>query len=578
MRGSGGGLLDIGLAAGTRQRGDHREAAVAVALTLTLALAIAVLYGRAVRLWWLGDDLALLRLASDHRLTDVLLSPAFWRSLPGGVFTPLQVVSLEADLALWGMRPVFYYLHHLVALWAAAAAIFFLYRFWLTGAAAFAVALLFLLGVPTAAVAQQVMVRHYLEGLVFAAAAATVFVGGLRRRSRPLLLLAAACYLGAMAYKEIYVALPLLLLLLPEQSLTARWRASAPLWLALVFYLAWRWAMLGTLYGGYGFVLRPAELPAAVPLLSRVAAREVWGSGWLAWPLGLLTAAVVLRLALSHRRGAGLALAGLALAVLPVLPLVVAPAPRYFLLLWLALAGACVAALARRAEGVATPRPLVALAVLGLVLLTVQNRRAWNEVHGRLQRVAREGKSFLAMGAGELLRQPLAEPHYLGGVRWLRERRLGRGPAGGWFYDDLFLWSPEAAGRRVWGYPAPGKGLTDLTRDLPRLKRRHRQSVRWQAPLEVELRVEPPWFSWRFGPGREGEYAFVEGEGVGVFPVPAAGRWRLRRRGRQAIRVRYEADGWRTYSPLLVVDFGRAGGVRWRRGSGGRSAVAEAAR
>src|SRR5207249_3126374 len=70
-----------------------------------------------------------------------------------------------------------------------------------------------------------------------------------------------------MLAKEISVPLPLLLALLPEGEFRARIRGLVPHAFALLLYCLWRWWMLGTLFGGYGWAITDmGSLIASLPI------------------------------------------------------------------------------------------------------------------------------------------------------------------------------------------------------------------------------------------------------------------------------------------------------------------------
>ena len=184
-------MTEIGSGNRSRSRSQNRipsdsrsrPGAIAI-LLLTSAAATWGLYGRVLRLWWTNDDFYALHVLHGRSLAEAFLSPGVWRQ--SRMFTPLLMLSFDADLLAFGLRPEAFYAHQLVALAAAAAALVAVLRLWLPWTLALLAALLFLAGVPTIAWAQELLVRHYAEGLILAAFATRLFVLSLRR-GRPTL-------------------------------------------------------------------------------------------------------------------------------------------------------------------------------------------------------------------------------------------------------------------------------------------------------------------------------------------------------------------------------------------------------
>ena len=227
--------------------------------SLALVAVVGMLYGNATRLWWTLDDFYCIRFLHEHAPLSYLFSPDLWRQ--HRMFTPLLLLSYQADALAFGFRPQPFYVHQLAALAATAAALFCVLRLWLVPRVAFAAALLFLLGAPVVAWVPELLVRHYVEGLLCALLSVACFIACVRGKRPGLSLLSAALYFAAMLAKEVYVPLVALLLLLPEGDLRLRVRRARPHFVSLVVYLVWRYAMLGTFAGGYGWTVRPEELP-----------------------------------------------------------------------------------------------------------------------------------------------------------------------------------------------------------------------------------------------------------------------------------------------------------------------------
>jgi hypothetical protein len=537
----------------------RRAAADVLAAAALLALSWA-LYHRAAGLWWSHDDLFQLRYLLTWSPGQYALDPEVWRRLPFKMLTPLLFLSLDLDLSLFGLSPRGFYLHQILAVGLCAVALHAVLRLWLQPLWSFAGAFLFLISPPVASLAPLLMVRHYPEAILFLLLAVWGYVRAVRSGRIGWAVLAAVFYLAAMLAKEIAVPLVLLLPLIPEGGLRTRLRCALPPAVALALYLAWRVHMLGTLLGGYGWVVAPGDWPGLALALPGKIGRELLGAPSVAgWLTALILLAGLLLLAARGARAAVLVFAAALLAILPVLPVSTEMAPRYAVLpaLGIAAAFAFGGAWAERFRGV------LLLAACGGGLLV--NREVWAGTLERLERMSAENRFFLEMGPGDLLRLPLGPPASMGELQWYKQEKLGRAGGSGWFFDDLYLCSGAAEGRRVFGWDPAARRVVDVTAEMPARRRAHCSAVRWNAPLSVRFTGGGPAVLWDLGSYREGRYSLVFGDGIQAFEVPRQGGFQVRNARRLVLRVRYEApEGWVTYSPELAVDFTK-GEFRWER-------------
>ena len=200
---------------------------------------------------WRADDTQILAQAFRYDVLDNFFNPEIWRQLSPANLTPWVVASFEIDLFLFGLSPIGFYTHQLVAIALVAIACFMLVRLWLDQRFAFAAALIFLLGLPTTAAANNLMTRHYVEGLLFACAAVYFCVGYLRGGQSKHLAVAAAFYLLSITAKEVFVPLVFLIPLLVQGPNRYRFKALVVFLIVSGVYTLWRGLMLEGLVVGY---------------------------------------------------------------------------------------------------------------------------------------------------------------------------------------------------------------------------------------------------------------------------------------------------------------------------------------
>jgi hypothetical protein len=524
------------------------------------------LYSGVLGLWWTYDDFYVIhRLTVEPRFAYWLRSDA-WTGTR--MFTPLLLSSFQLDWLAAGLVPRAFYLHQILALILAAAALYFVQRLWLPRFWAAAVGVLFLLGAPTVSWVDEILVRHYTEGLVAALLSVGLFTVACRRGRALFVGLSAFAYLVAMLAKEVYVPLIALLAVLPE----GEWRRRAA-WLgrahlpALAIYVVWRRIATGTLFGGYGWTVTLRELPGLVAGLS-VHIVGSWLAGLLILDVLLIATMAAVILAGFQGRPRALALTGfgILLAILPVAPVAKAFHPRYGALPWL---GVCIAVgfggrnLAARGGRGAYVRAGLLVGVAAASALAV-NRSVWDERQQAAERMSAEERFYLGMPSNEWLRQPQVPPAAMKELRWCKENVLGGSGGGGWFSDDFFACAGGTNGSKVWGYDVRRKAVVDVTAPFLDSAETYCRNLR-SAALSADFAYRDGSLVWKLGPYDKGRYSFLLDDGVERFDVRREDGYR-NGSPRLDLRVRYESpEGWVTYSPELHLDLADAKDLRWER-------------
>lgn len=509
-----------------------RSKSIDAAVAAALALLAVLVYRKVLGLWWMYDDAFILNILRRAQLGDVWHDRAIYARFGLPIFNPLLLASLKADLLRFGLDARAFYVHQLVAFALLPPLLYLLLRLWSPPLGAAAAAAVFTISGPTLQVVPQLMLRHYIEGAVLAIAAVIAFVLALWRRSWRLALLSAVFYFGAMAAKEVYAPLLLLLLVMPETTLRERLRLATPHLAAALTFAIWRGLMVGWSLGAYGFLAPPGKRALTIASLPLRIARELAGfgsaAGWTLFAMIVACAAIVV----VRRRGARLpALAVIVAVVAPLVPVAAEMNPRWAFVAGL-LAVIPIAFL-----------PRAAVVVLAVAIITF--RVEWGPAYRLFVRMSDEARVFAMLGAGDVLRNPATPPVSL--------QELGRmtGSPARFVNDDLPLCNGTAPFRRVFEYDGASRQVRETTRAN---LQRSCAAIR-RMPLSLSLHFEPSGaFYWTAGPYRDGQWAFILWERW-VYDVPAVGGFRSPQIQRFDLRVRYTSPaGWRTYSPMLHVD------------------------
>lgn len=517
---------------------------------------------------WRWDDPSILLHAHQFSFVQDLVDPAVWQQASPANLTPLLFISMEVDLILAGMSTWFFYLHQLLVLAAAAFLLVVLLRHWCAPQYAAAGGILFLCGLPVMVVAEQLMTRHYAEGLVLTLLAIVAFVRYLRTGAVTVLALAVLCYILAVMAKEVYVPLPVLLLCLPESTWRQRMSASLPFFMVAIAYAFWRSWMLPDTLGGYAYGANYFSQEWIQQALATYSSFPRLLSGSM-WPVFAGAYLFLLGMYLwrkhSDRSQAGFrknifpafAVLVAALVLAPLAPLVqtpgIAQADRYLFAVWAAFSFSAAFFAGRYSAG--GPSSWVSLtAVMALVVLSA--------VHAipQRQQVAAVGRAFDVQGAflwqydDSVAYQPSAEVlPSLWFATDLAEfkARIGAGTSPVIVVDDIFL--SEAAGKPLFSFDVMCACMRDASAEAQQRLQQSALAVRQQAPLSVNFAYRSSVISWKFGPYTSGSYQLVSNR-IGVINAPAIGSMRAILAEGAGFYIRYQSpEGWLTYSDLFQV-------------------------
>lgn len=537
-----------------------------LAICIFLLFAVVKLYGAAVNLWFIEDDTQILKQAIKYEPLQYFAVPEVWQELSDSNFTPWVTFSFAADYSLFGLNPRMFYVHQLVALWLCSVVLYFVLRLWSKPLPSFLGACLFLAGTPVAAVSRELMTRHYVEGLLFSLLSLYFFVKGLRTDRFAWSLCAAFFCLAAMTAKEVYAPLALLLVALPEKDWKTRLKFSIPLFSLLLFYLFWRWWMLGALVGGYNSGVAEgaswiSKASHMFTVLTGAAPRNA------AVFLCVLVAVSAYWICQTRRRF----LFSLWVCILVVAPVLTIPdflySYRQFLVIWVMIAVLCSFVFGYYWSLGRVGR-LAGVAFIAMVFLTAlaSSRVVWADGLARSRHMSEDGKFYLRAGPENVLAHPAAPPWYYEGLDWLR-RHYGLKAGPKMYYDDIYLCGKSLDGKKIWTYSPVKDRETEITGSILTLRRAFCGKVRWDADLKVKVDYGDSILRWRFGPYKNGEYAFVLGAAQWPYSVPRSGSIRTKLGSTPEFRVRYTSpNGWITYSPVLGLRReGNLKGIEWAR-------------
>jgi hypothetical protein len=535
-----------------RRRLIATEAVSAAALVVLNIL----LYRRVLGLWWTYDDANILRSIFEHPFLAPFIDDHVW---PQQLFTPLLHIAFSAQWKLFAFDTAHWYAMQMGIACVTTLLVYAAVRQSLDAKRSFVAAAMFAAGPPLCSIITQISTVHYYIAISFCALGVVGYVAALRRVGWPMTALSAACYLLAMLSKEVAIPLPLLLVALPLRDLRTRVRFVIGHGIAAIVYFLWRYAVLGTFLGAYGWKIDVAEWPRLLALLPWRVVQGAAGTG-AAIGLTLVTLMTVTIIAgVRNRRTLGLLLAAILVVGVPMLPLAKEVNRRYVVVPWLAWSIAFAAATTRRNNRLAA-----ALLIAAPLLAVAANRREWGHEFPLRRRMSDEARFFFYdMPPDALLRRPLTPPAAMGEVKWLKMVKFSK-PAGDWFYDDIFLCNGSAGGKRVYEYER--HGIVEITPRVTGIAAHFCSALR-DAPLSATFHYRNPALYWDLGPYTDGRYTAILGNGVQAFEIPRRDALNLERGiPGLGLRIRYDSpSGWTTYSPQLTLDFVHHPDLAWHR-------------
>lgn len=231
------------------------------ALALLTAIALAFAWPGFSVGWSIGDEMNTALVAHKYSPADYFFDPRIYRLHNHAALTPWAIFSYELDLQIasfwlgerdpqaWVTR-----LHQGLSGALLLGVTYFFLRGWLLPSLALVTTAIFSLSWPAVDAYTATTSRHYVEGGIFAVLSLMAYFHAGRMPGGSVValrVLSAFLFLLALTAKEIFAPLPVFLFLIERGGLGERMRKLWAHGVVVVFYIAWRYLMLGVLVGGY---------------------------------------------------------------------------------------------------------------------------------------------------------------------------------------------------------------------------------------------------------------------------------------------------------------------------------------
>lgn len=547
-----------------------------IGVVLALSAGLLSLFSDLSAASWRADDTQILTHTLSYPVLQNFYNAEVWQRFSPSNLTPWIVVSFKIDYLIFGIAPSGFYLHQLFSILAVAFICYVLLSLWIEKRFAFAAALVFLVGLPVTDAANNLMTRHYVEGLVFAGVAVYFCVRYLRERKRIFAISAVFFYILSMMAKEIYVPLVLLIPLFSDGSFRSRLYLVVSFAAAALLYTFWRGYMLSSFVGGYtaaSQLLAPDYWLTVFGFVTNIPSLLL-GRFWL--PIFFAYSLMLLFL-LARNWRALIIFGGVVLVeLLPLVPLASVPSinypGRYYFLLWFSfcfsfgfLCHAFLKTLTRSLKSGVSSGILVLVFVL-LASPLIQARALFESSIAPSNSQFDVQAQFMwehGSDAHFLPSQRLLETFWF--VRGMRQLKLIETPTATSptvVLDPFFL---SQTAQPLFEYDSDCRCMVDVSHTLAQRLTAHQNSLNDDGPLAVEISFQNNLFKWNFGPYEDSHY-YIFSDYLGVINFPSSGEFFFNDiQGPLEVRVgHFPPGGLKTYSaPLLIAQ--DVAPVRWSK-------------
>lgn len=550
-------LIILGSWPGVWNQTSNRQATSSTGIHLLCSslpiIIVVLLYHRVLQSWWIADDPSILRHIIEYPLLDNFTDSNTWRAYMPNNLTPLLLLSLGIDYQLFDLAPAPYYAHQLVALCAVLLVGYILLIRLVSPFVATLALVIFVTSLPMATIVQQLMTRHYIDGLLFSLLTILFYIQAIKTQ-RPLWLLPSLLsYVLACTAKEIYVPLVLLLPWMVEcSSHRQRIAYTLPFIAVAGLYTLWRLYMLkpGNVLSGYGtlYDADPVGLQGFLDRLRHGLSLDDPAS--LAVVLISCLSGLIFLLAIKDQRAKLLPVfISAALILAPLLAVANTLLPRMMILAaaFMAILGAIGLQALNYKPNTSTRLLTLALGLawIGFNIQAMAQDETWGD-RAFIERHRLEGRFILSAEANRTLLEPVGPHWFYTGLAWIRAHHLQAGKAPGICYDPC-LCAPDTLDDAV---VYRDGSLTPAAPESHRCARR-------EAPLSIAITYDSKagLVRWDLGPYREGRWSFLLEPGAARVPVPPSGHFPMYRPNALPLRVLYESpEDWYAVSPYLTID------------------------
>ncbi len=434
--------------------------------------------------------------------------------------TPWNALTYDINIFLFGLNPQWHYLTQLLMLWATGLATYLFLLRWCPIKWALFGALLFLAGGSTAYAAQELMDGHYILGLFFTILTIHFYFIALERNSFWFLLGSALFYLFAASSKEVYVPIiiiiPFLTLSNPlTPSIKARLYYFLPFMVVALFYIAWRYNVLGgSFIGGY---TKSIHIDISTSIISKTLVNfysiplVLLGNNFFSYLLYFIIIALSIGYFLEHRNSIFIFFIAIAILLLPLIPVSdqLDKLGRYLLFpTW--VFSVYLAILISNHDKYIYIQYILATSVFVITLLAT-----YNEIHNSILKGIHKEQDIITqfilnsnskqiLYFSDVANWSLLATYVLSAEEQLKSSFTDRAKI---VTDAIQLRGMDLEQKDVLSYDKKCNCIININHKINKLIRGATDRQK-NKPLTIELEYSKPTLSWKVGPYSDGYYEF----------------------------------------------------------------------
>lgn len=515
---------------------------------------------------WRWDDTQILLHALNTNIWDNFTNPEVWRKFSQSNLTPWLIISFKIDYFLFGFNALGYYIHHLISIIILTYLMLYL-SIKLTNnlKSGFVFLIIFFTGAPLYTVTEQLMTRHYLEGMIFCLLSLIFSIKYLETVKDKYLILSLFLYVLAAISKEIYVPLIGILLLIYFQNKIINYKIIVTHLLVGIAYAWWRFFMLPEVIGGYstgssdssGFNIQ--KYISAYFKIPEI----IFGKFWI---LPLITILILsISYILKNRKNVIFILIALIIILLPLAPLINYPGinnpDRYLFAFWSFLSLFITISLFSVLNHINNNgnRFILFLFLLFTIPSSANQSYKYREFAILMGNEFDSHAKFIIDNNSEINLFPsklvLDSVWFITGIFDLKKKILHKDNKISLIIDEIFIKNIE---KDFWTYSQKCKCIENNSFDLENTKKILTYSIQLDKPLSVNLDIQryPDRVEWKFGPYSMGTYEVLLPDSYSAIKFQKEGSLKIQIDAAKDISMilKYtDPTGWSTYSPLLKV-------------------------
>jgi len=515
---------------------------------------------------WRWDDTQILVHALNTSIWDNFTNPDVWRKFSPNNLTPWLILTFKIDYFLFGLNPLGFYFHHLLSL-IILTFLFVYLSIKLTKNinAGFIFFILFISGAPLYTLTEQLMTRHYIEGMIFCLLSIIFSLKYSNTKTTKYLIFSLLFYSLSAISKEIYVPLIGILLLIYFYKNVLSYKIVTLHFIIGLAYTGWRFFMLPSVIGGYstGNSNRSSiELEKYFNGYLKIP-ELIFGNFWI-FPLVTILFSTLFYF-YKNPKNITFILLSLIFILLPLAPLINYPGinnpDRYLFAFWAFLS----LFISILIFNLLNFKKKNINKIIFILFLSFTLPLAANQSHKFRGYAILMGSEFdihakfINDNSNEINFYPsklvLDSGWFITGLFDLKKKIFNIENKMNVITDEIFI---KDVVSNFWIYNQECKCIEDKTQDLENTKNLLTKSIRLDVPLSIDLKIKrhPDQVEWIFGPYTEGSYEVLLPDSYGAIKFQKVGSLKIQIDPDKDIGIilKYtDPTGWSTYSPLLKV-------------------------